>query len=440
MSFVSFSQTNDSISIYTDKIFPERGVYFNITDNWKFKTGTDNSWKNADFNDADWTLVKYDSLKGIIGEKVNFNGKAWLRNTFEIDSTLVGIPLSLNVEMAPGVYSVYINGKLHKTFGKLKDKDQEEERHIKRSVVKGNFVDFIFTIPGKQTIAIEFQDSQTKTTNNYLDLEVQLTKQENALAETNAMQNITTILSFIGSVFVTLAVFHLILFLFYREFIPNLYFSLFSLSMGGTFFILIYLFIKGFSISALNFTLIGAIILSYLSAFSLSGLVNSLFSKKKLRFKIFSAVCILGVLILLISPETTSILTLAVYIYSFIEASVLLIKAIIKKVKGARILASGILLTIFFTLALVVFALVIMKDDGIHFQNDDTATGIAFAIIVIGMILSIFSIPFSMSAYLAWYFSHINNENEQKVIEIEESYTTKPKSGKGKTNHHRKHQ
>src|SRR5690606_1467269 len=72
------------------------------------------------------------------------------------------------------------------------------------------------------------------------------------------------------------------------------------------------------------------------------------------------------------------------------------------------------------TLALVVFALVIMKDDGIHFQNDDTATGIAFAIIVIGMILSIFSIPFSMSAYLAWYFSHINNENEQKVIEIEQ--------------------
>lgn len=108
------------------------------------------------------------------------------------------------------------------------------------------------------------------------------------------------------------------------------------------------------------------------------------------------------------------------YLFALIEASVLLIKAIIKKVQGARILASGILLTIFFTLALVVFALVIMKEDGIHFNNDDTATGITFGVLGLGMILSIFSIPFSMSAYLAWYFSHINNENEQKVIEIED--------------------
>lgn len=420
ISFVSFSQTNDSINLYTDKIFPERGVFFNITDNWKFKTGTDKSWKNADFNDAEWTLVKYDSLKGIIGKKVDFNGKAWLRNTFEIDSTLVGIPLSLNVEMAPGVYSVYINGKLYKTFGKLKTKDQEEEQHIKRFVIKGNFVDFIFTKAGKQTIAIEFQDSQIKSTTNYLDLEVQITKQENAIAQANAMQNVTTILSIIGSVFVTLAVFHLILFLFYREFIPNLYFSLFSLSMGGSFFALIYLFMKGFNMNAIQFTGISFIILTYLSAFSLSGLVNSLFAKNKLRFKIFIAVSIIGLLILFWNPDIAGFITLLVYTYAFLEASVLLIKAIIKKVKGARILASGILLTIFFTLALVVFALVIMKDDGIHFQNDDTATGIAFAIIVIGMILSIFSIPFSMSAYLAWYFSHINNENEQKVIEIED--------------------
>ena len=419
MSFGSFSQTNDSTTLYTDKIFPERGIYFNITDNWKFKTGTDKLWKNADFNDADWTSVKYDSLGGIVGKKIDFEGKAWLRNTFEIDSTLVGIPLSLNVEMAPGIYSVYINGKFYKTFGKLKTKDQEEERHLKRFVVKGSFVDFIFTSPGKQTIAIEFQDSQTKTTNNFLDLEVQLTKQENALAEANAMQNVTTILSFIGSVFITLAVFHIILFLFYKEFIPNLYFSLFSLSMGGIFFVLIYLFIKGFNMNAIQVTGISSIILTYLSAFSLSGLVNSLFSKNKSRFKIFTAICVIGLLLLLLNPDITTFLTLIIYTYAFLEASVLLIKAIIKKVQGARILASGILLTIFFTLALVIFAFVIMKEDGIHFTNDETATGIAFAIIVFGMILSIFSIPFSMSAYLAWYFSHINNENEQKVIEIE---------------------
>lgn len=419
VSFVSFSQTNDSLTLYTDKIFPERGIYFNITENWKFKTDTDVSWKNANFNDTDWTTVKYDSLTGIIGKKIDFKGKAWLRNTFEVDSTLVGIPLSLNVEMAPGVYSVYINGKFYKTFGKLKTKDQEEERHIKRFVIKGNFIDFMFTKPGKQTIAIEFQDSQTKTTNNFLDLEVQLTKQENAMAEANAMQNVTTILSFIGSVFITLAVFHLILFLFYREFVPNLYFSLFSLSMGASFFIIIYLFIKGFDMSALKFTGVSYIILTYLSTFSLSGLVNSLFSKNKLRFKIFIIVCILG-LIVSIFWDHNQILLLFVLIYSFAEASILLIKAIIKKVQGARILASGILLTIFFTVSLVVFALTIIKEDGIHFTNDETTTGIVFGVITIGMILSIFSIPFSMSAYLAWYFSHINNENEQKVIEIED--------------------
>lgn len=420
ISFVSFSQTNDSVSLYTDKIFPERGVFFNITDNWKFKTGTDASWKNADFNDADWTPIKYDSLSGIVGKKIDFKGKAWFRNTFEIDSTLVGIPLSLNVEMAPGVYSVYINGKLYKTFGKPKTKDQEEERHIKSFVITGNFVDFIFTSPGKQTIAIEFQDSHTRTTNNFLDLEVQITKQETAMAEANAIQNVTTILLIIGSVFITLAVFHLILFLFYREFIPNLYFSFFSLSMGGTFLVLIYLFIKGFNLSSLQFTGVSSIVLTYLSAFSLSGLVNSLFAKNKLRFKIFTAICIIGAMIVFWDSSIATLITLIVYMYAFLEASVLLIKAIIKKVKGARILASGILLTIFFTIALIIFGFAIMKEDGINFTSDDTTTGIIFGIITIGMILSIFSIPFSMSAYLAWYFSHINNENEQKVIEIED--------------------
>lgn len=419
VSFISLAQTNVILKRKNNKKHTENQITSLLKDHWKFKDAINADYRNPDFNDADWYEVKRDTAGNIVKKEINFKGKATLRNNFEIDSTLVGVPLSLDITMDPGVFSVYINGTFYKTFGKLKNNNEPEVRHTRNIPIELDFVDVIFTKTGKQNIVIEYQDSKITKTADFLNLKVEVMKQQDALAEANGIRNATSIFVVLGSIFMTLCVFHLILYLFFRSFIPNLYFSLFNFSMGATFFVIIYMLLKGPSLNTFNITGIAVIALTYISIFALSGLVNSLFAKNKKRFKIFSIICVIGLIISIAWDENQLFLLLGL-IYSFAEATILLIKAIIKKVKGARILASGILLTLFFTIALVIFLILVANKDGITVDDNDKIAMITLSIIAFGMILSVFSIPFSMSAYLAWYFSHINNENELKVTEVEE--------------------
>lgn len=413
VSFFSFAQTNDSLKVYTYKEFSENKNELKLT-NWKFKTDINTSYKNVDFNDNNWVVVYNDTLQ----KEVAFNGKATFRNTFEIDSTMVGIPFSLDIGIDKGVFSVYVNGKHHKTFGEINTANKTQKVHSRNIV--SDYVDILFTKPGKQNITIEYQNQDVTEASNFLNLKTSLIKQQDALTYINVIKNVNTICVFLGSVFITLCFFHLILYFFYRSFIPNLYFSLFNFSMGATFFAIIYAFFIGFTLNTFKSVILFVILLTYLSAFALSGLVNSLFAKNRKRLKIFGIICLIGFIVTLFwTDELMSFFALVIFLYALTEAAILLIKAIIQKVQGARILASGILLTIFFTVALIVFGLIIAEGDGIYVTENDEVAMISLSIITFGMVLSVFSIPFSMSAYLAWYFSHINNENEQKVVEVE---------------------
>lgn len=416
VSFFSFAQTNDSLKVYTYKTFSENENYLKIT-NWKFTSGINKLYRDVHYNDTTWKVLPNDTIKNVT-TKNNINGKATFRNTFEIDSTMVGIPFSLDIGIDQGVFSVYLNGVHRKTFGEINTTNQTQKVHSRNIV--SDYVDIIFTKPGKQNITIEYQNQDVKETTDFLNLETSLVKQQDALTYVNVIKNVNTICVFLGSVFITLCFFHLILYFFYRSFIPNLYFSLFNFSMGATFFAIIYAFSIGFSLNAFKSVILFVILLTYLSAFALSGLVNSLFAKSKMRLKIFGIVCLIGfITTLLWTDELMSFFAFVIFLYALTEAAILLIKAIIQKVQGARILASGILLTIFFTVALIVFGLIIAEGDGIYVTENDEVAMISLSIITFGMVLSVFSIPFSMSAYLAWYFSHINNENEQKVVEVE---------------------
>ncbi len=423
VSFVSYSQTyiahpkaNDSLQLYSDKIFPSWN-FFLLQHDWKFKVGDDLSWKNTDLDDSDWVSIERDSLGKIIKKEINFQGKGWFRNTFEIDSTLVSIPLSLSINLT-GAYTVYLDGESLKTLGKFKTQDSETEDHIPLKPFKTEYIDFIFKEKGIHTIAIRYETSNIKKTDDFLNFKIELGKKETTLKIADELNRGISFAIFIGAIFLTLSIFHLILFLFYREFIPNLYFSLFSFSMAAVFFVILFLF-KGFNIEAAKNAGILMTFLTYLSAFSLSGLVNTLFVKKKLRFRIFTIISIIGVILLFVAGEVSVFLVTFLYLYALIEATILLLRAIFKKVKGARILASGFLLTIFFTLMFFLFVFIAYKEGEMNIEGDSPIAKF-FAVIVIGFILSIFSIPFSMSAYLAWYFSYINKENELKVEEVED--------------------
>jgi predicted transporter len=76
--------------------------------------------------------------------------------------------------------------------------------------------------------------------------------------------------------------------------------------------------------------------------------------------------------------------------------------AIIRRVKGARIIGTGILFFCLFILT--IFAMALVKGGRMDI-NDSTVGG---QILVIFLALAILSIPVSMSVYLAWNFSSVN--------------------------------
>ncbi|UUV21551.1 adenylate/guanylate cyclase domain-containing protein [Paenimyroides aestuarii] len=415
----SFAQTNDSLPKFSMKSINESESYFTKLHGWKFQQGTNDEWKNSDFNDNSWTIIKTDTFGNTIKTKINFDKIGWFRNSFVVDSTIVGVPLGFSVNLS-GAYSIYLDGKLLKTFGKFSSENNAKVGVFTINELNTPYIDFVFENPGKHTFAIKYENDEIKTTDSFFDFEFKITKIGNALGNTQSKNMTSSVIMIIGMVFLTLSVFHLILFLFYREFKPNLFFSLFSFSMAGIFIGLSSIFMVS-NVMYEDVLNKFVIFLVCLAGFALSGLVNKLFSKDKRRFKVFSILSAVAVVILFFSIDVSGFMVPFLFFFACIESTVLLIKAILKKVKGARILASGIFLTIFFFVLAIIVFMIFSKNGTLKLGNAQSETvNILLVIVFFGFILSIFSIPFSMSAYLAWYFSYINKENEEKLLEVEE--------------------
>src|SRR5205814_1625747 len=85
-----------------------------------------------------------------------------------------------------------------------------------------------------------------------------------------------------------------------------------------------------------------------------------------------------------------------------IEAIVVIIAAMRRRVKGARVVGAGILFFALFTLFL--YVLVFLSGGSVDI-GDSTLSGL---ILFVSLIAAILSVPVSMSAYLAWNFSRVS--------------------------------
>ncbi len=99
-------------------------------------------------------------------------------------------------------------------------------------------------------------------------------------------------------------------------------------------------------------------------------------------------------------------------IFILLEAIFIVTKSIVKKVKGAWIIGTGIL---FFTIFILFTLLISLLNDGEMSIENNSVTG---QIIVVCIILTIVSIPLSMSIYLAWNFSTINKNLSLQLEQV----------------------
>ncbi len=385
-----------------------------LQNNWRIHIGGTMEMADAAFNDSSWQIAETALL---IDNDTSYNIKKfdsviWFRLHINIDSVLASKPLILTMSHL-GASETYIDGTKVEDFGTINGPDSSVYYDPQQlpSVFKLNNA-------GEHVIAIRYANYNAYRNYKYANknrggFDIYIGRNRFVLYnERSQTVAITFLLILLFGVFTALSLLHMLLFLYYKAVKSNLYFSLFSFSLGATF---LAIFLGRFATTPgiqLFLPYISMFIM-LLACISLSGFSNELFSKRKLRFKIISAIAILTVLIWLYDIHQYTIMGLAVIATVTLESIVLTITGIVKKVKGAKIVGFGLL---FFGIFFLFVAVTAILYNGIN-VDESTIEGFLMELFAMAAIVSL---PISMSVYLAWSFSAMNKDLKKQVEQIKQ--------------------
>ncbi len=401
--FYSAQNTAENLQILYEKEVEEG---FAIEGKCKFSTDDNPAFAQTNFNDSQWKFIDFTS-RDLLKKSQVF----WFRYHFKIDSTLIGKPLFLEVNQS-GASEIFLNGKKIKNLGKI---GVGEKQISKIKDAKPLIISFDST--EKNVLAIRYKPSIEKdgvSSVNFGSKAINITfSPANAYVENkmSISRNINFYTMLICGIFLALGFIHLLLFIFYRKAVYNFYFSTYNLSIC----VMSYMVLLIYEIEdPAKFRLYLLIALYALIIFggSLTGFVNTLFGKSRLRFRIMLAIPVLLIIIHFFSPEISFIFCIFYLFFAAMESFYLIIRAMIKREKSAFIVGGGILTFFLFTvITLVVFLLDsfnivdadnIMDTDGMGY----------FALFVF------ISFPVSISAYLAWQFAATNLSLKKQLDEV----------------------
>ena len=385
---------------------------YSLEENWKFHTGDDSSFSQARLDDSGWDSVGRPNLPFHVNKKNKFTGIGWLRLHIVVDSSLTARPLVLAM-IQLGASEVYLDGKLVKKYGIISK--------IKDSIIYRNPQRIPFTVmfdtAGEHVLAVRYTNYDAeKNYNSYLygDAAFRMT-----IAEANGyiqgivdnLAALAFIFMLLSGIFIALSLLHLMLFLYYRAAKSNLYFSVFCFSLSFLFYAT---FLTKYASNPSLMLKAGASLFFFgvLACFSLSGFSNALFGKKKIRFYIIGAYCLAIMIAWFFEPNLGLYGMLGLIGAVSLEAIILTIYGIYTKVRGARIIGVGILFLTLFLLFIFVSAILNIGID----INDSTQSG---QVMILILALAILSMPFSMSAYLAWNFSSANKDLKKQLAQIQ---------------------
>jgi adenylate cyclase len=406
-------QRKNGVTVLTkDTLTYEHSALVRLGDNWRFYKGDSIGYALPGFNDSGWVVitanVRIDT--GLLHKPGYYSRISWYRLHINVDTSIVNIPLSFYI-VGAGAYEIYLDGNKIKNYGVI--------RPGGRSEFYSPHTPLIFQIKsvGDHVIAIRYANYSTGSI--FKNEDVALTGFEIYLGEANAVVfsitgNLivnTTIFIFLFATFICLSVIHLLLFLYYRSIPSNLYFSIFCLSLATIFFMSYYGDVSSDPGVGLNTNIIVPVSAAVL-LFSFSGINNELFSRKKLRFRLIGICCFLILIVSFLKQNFAAAAYFGIAGIVLIEGLVLPVAGIYRKVRGARIVGSGVLFFTFFIIFCFVYGFI---HKGLSFSND----GIEVTLFKIFASCAILSIPFSMSIYLSWNFASVNKDMKLHLLEVE---------------------
>lgn len=131
-----------------DRIVDLRGI-------WKFETGDEEEWAVPEFDDKRWADIYVPSAwedEGFPG----YDGYAWYRKEFELNSDLNGQTVYLYIGYIDDVDEVYINGHLVGLTGHFPPKTVERDYVLRRYLIPRDYLNF----SGENLIAVRVYDSR----------------------------------------------------------------------------------------------------------------------------------------------------------------------------------------------------------------------------------------------------------------------------------------
>ncbi|MCD6066137.1 MAG: protein serine/threonine phosphatase [Bacteroidetes bacterium] len=381
---------------------------------WKFNTNDSIQFASPAYNDTLWKK-QYSKLQHELLDSIGFKGFAWLRLKIRLPYPADSVIYALQI-MQVGASEIYVDGKKVAGFGTVSVSGKDEERFDPKDIVQP----VIFKEGSEHLIAIRYSNHKYDEFSKWDEFEAGFScrlmkyggQNLDAFTEQAA---VALFLLTIAGIFLALAMIHFLFFVFYRKQKQHLYYGIlaffFSLFfIGGftgtyTFIPDIYLPIRFFTPIALPFYFI-----------SLMGFVYYLVLER--LPKLFWLQVFIGVLIIIGFFYKTGInivFHIALILFVTIEAIRVLYKGIKLKKKGIKIIAGGFAL--FFALCILMIlaffvALAVGGDIDITFGNSITA--------VLLLLLTVMSIPISISVYLARNFATLNIDLEKKLVEVEQ--------------------
>lgn len=377
-----------------------------IEDESKFIVADDPAFALPNFDDSAWKSMD-------IGSKKSYkkDGVYWIRYYFKIDSASLNTPLCFDIKQI-GASEIFLNGKKIETIGKI-GKGNLKEFKIKNDVPE------LFSLNNTEinVLAIRFLPvvvGGEKMTINYspvaLDVELALAKEFfDDKVKMNQAFNFFAML--ICGVFSALGFIHLLLFLFYRKAIYNLYFSIYNLSIG----LMSYMVLSFYEMKdPTNIDSYGFFSFLSILAFgaSLTGFVNTLFGRSKIRIKILLIIAALLLVLYYFSGKAAISIVIFYLFFVWFESLYLIIRAMIRREKSAFIVGGGIL-TFF---AIIVLTIIFNILESLNIVPPKMFSSDEFGVYL--LVLIIISFPISISAYLGWQFASTNLSLVKQLDEV----------------------
>lgn len=381
-----------------DTIYPVSGYV--LRTGWKYHSGDNLEWANPDVDETGWQDLEMAMGKDLFST-LEWDGIGWFRYHFELGEEIGDVPLVLFVAQL-GASEIYLDGKLIGAFGDVAGDGQTERLYLSDNLL--SFISLSKLNPGSHVLAVRFSNQISISNLLYrmpVGFEMCIAEREYGVALRGWIIRSLTLQQMLFWVPLSMALLHLLLYLFHRSDREDLYYALLALSLAG----MIY--------TPMNLAFVHDVVPYVLSlvgfklSLALSGIFGLWFVQHFFKGGItpyYKFVVVLGALLCLFS----TVLDIGYYFFflllTFPVSVQIIFRAFCQKRKGAMLVGMGLLIFIAGCI------LQIANEWGL------VSRGIVFFSYIYGSI----ALVLSMSFYLARIFAKTHHNLQSQLQQVKE--------------------